>query len=146
MLKQTLFSIVEMCQFSFSFFPWAFSHQKGFCSGFFPLIHVEQAWIYIKPLSWFLGLLCSTIVYICIASLCCTHFWLQKNKNNTFWTPVNGEWIEHVGECLTWCVTSLISDVIFLYQLAQAHPYNVLHFLTKLYEWKWKDYSYCCSG
>ena len=27
-------------------------------------------------------------------------------------------------------VTSLISDIIFLYQLAQAYPHNVLHFLV----------------
>ena len=27
-------------------------------------------------------------------------------------------------------VTSLIRDIIFLYQLAQAHPHNVLHFLV----------------
>ena len=27
-------------------------------------------------------------------------------------------------------VTSLISDIIFLYQLAKAHPHNVLHFLV----------------
>ena len=31
-------------------------------------------------------------------------------------------------------VTSLISDVIFLYQLAQAHPYKVLHFLVHMEE------------
>jgi len=35
--------------------------------------------------------------------------------------------VVHVGGCLTGCVTSLISD---LYQLAQAYPYNVLHFLN----------------
>ena len=26
--------------------------------------------------------------------------------------------------------TSLISDIIYLHQLAQAHPHNVLHFLV----------------
>ena len=31
-------------------------------------------------------------------------------------------------------VTSLISDIIFLYQLAQAHPYKVLHFLVHMEE------------
>ena len=29
-------------------------------------------------------------------------------------------------------ITSLISDIIFLYQLAQARPHNVLHFLVSL--------------
>ena len=56
---------------------------------------------------------------------------IQKNKKNTsVLTPVNGEWILHVGGCLTSSVTSLTSDMIFLYQLAQARPHNVLHFLV----------------
>ena len=43
--QNSLLSIVEMWQFSFKFFSQAFSHQKDFCFGFFPLIHVELAWI-----------------------------------------------------------------------------------------------------
>ena len=33
-------------------------------------------------------------------------------------------------EDVTSCTHPLISDIIFLYQLAQAHPHNVLHFLV----------------
>ena len=46
---------------------------------------------------------------------------------------MNGERIVHVGGCLTRCVTSLISDMIFLYQFNQARPHNVLHFLGYYY-------------
>ena len=42
MLKnQALFSIVELCQFSFMFLPQAFFSLKGFL--LFPLIHVKPA-------------------------------------------------------------------------------------------------------
>ena len=60
---------------------------------------------------------------VCVACLY-LHTFLTHFK-----PPVNGEWIVHVGGCLTWCVTSLI---IFPYQLAQARPHNVLHFLVYL--------------
>ena len=52
------------------------------------------------------------------------HTFLTLKKNSH--THVNGEWIVHVGVCLTRCVTSLISDMIFLYQFTQACPHNVL--------------------
>ena len=69
---------------------------------------------------------------LCIACLY-LHTFLTSQKKSLFYNPpVQCEWIMHVGGCLTWCVTSLISDMIFLYQLAQARPHNVLHFLVVL--------------
>ena len=38
----------------------------------------------------------------------------------------------HKSSDLSPCVISLTSDMIFLYQLAQARPHNVLHFLVRL--------------
>ena len=117
---QTLFSIVEMCQvFPMSFLPsimfllWVFSPDSCRAS-----MNLNQTFISAP------GLLCITIVY------CMSFDVKERKKKPSFKPPVNGEWIVHVGECLTWFVTSLISEIIFLYQLAQAHPENVLHFLV----------------
>ena len=38
----------------------------------------------------------------------------------------------HKSSDLSPCVISLTSDMIFLYQLAQARPHNVLHFLVAI--------------
>ena len=68
--------------------------------------------------------------HICITCLSFHTFLTFQKKKHFFNHPFNGEWIVHIGGCLTWCVTSLISDMIFLYQQAQAHPHNALHFLV----------------
>ena len=67
------------------------------------------------------------LMWLCIHAqhvFICTHFNLTWKKNKQFLKPL---WI---GGCLTSCVTSLISDTIFLFQLAQALSHNVLHFLV----------------
>ena len=110
--EQTLFGIVEMCQFSFRFSPWAFSPSKGFLLCFFFSLDSCKSNLYLGSSHY-------NCVYICIVCLFAHIF--------DFKPPVNGEWIVHVEGCLTWCVTSLISYIIFLYQLAQACPHNVLH-------------------
>ena len=143
MTEQTLFSTVEMCQFSFRFFPMSF----------FPTKRVEsKSNLYLS--SW----------HCCVLDCVCMHrtsFHLHtfdiNSKAKTPNSPCESSMNVHVGRVLdlisyiipsfpalpsfpcineklggAWAeaITSLISDIIFLYQLAQAHPHNVLHFLV----------------
>ena len=57
--------------------------------------------------------------HICIA---CPRLHTLKKKHFSFNPPVNGEWIVHVGGCLTWCVTSLTSDMISLSACSGSPP------------------------